>query len=120
MRDQSARDRQLRMRARMRTSHEAGVRSRRDHLYVHVRAEEAGLSNKEQHRSGLHRHVRLQRTMLGEGEPHPNHPECFMHGRCTRGTQEPRNMLAVSTSAPASGSESHHCELLHFGECLGP
>jgi len=125
MRDQSARDRQLRVRARMRTGHEAGVRSRRDHLHVHVRAEEAGLPDEKQYRSSLYRHVRLQRTMLGEGEPRrPSRVSHAreMHARNARTAEHARGFRFRSPqhAVAAGGSESHSCELLHFGECLDP
>lgn len=68
MRDQSTRDRQLRMRPRMWAGDEARVRPWRDHLHVHVRAEEAGVPDKEQHRGRIRRHVRLQRTLFWEGQ----------------------------------------------------
>lgn len=68
MRDKSSRDRQLRMRPRMWAGDEARVRSWRDHLHVHVRAEEAGVPDKEQHRGRLRRHVRLSGTLFWEGQ----------------------------------------------------
>lgn len=68
MRDQSPRDRQLRMRPRMWAGDEARVRPRRDHLHVHVRAEEAGMPDEGQYRSRLCRHVRLQGTLFREGQ----------------------------------------------------
>lgn len=52
----------------MRASNEACVRPRRNNLHVYVRAEEAGVSDEEQHRGRLRRHMRLQRTLLREGQ----------------------------------------------------
>jgi len=105
MRDQSARNRQLRVRARVRTGHEAGLRSRRDHLHVDVRAEEASLPDKEQHRSGLHRHVRLQRTVLGEGEPRPS---VIRSVSCTGDARAERKNRATCSRFPLAARRSPH------------
>lgn len=130
MRHQSSRNRQLRVRARVRSGHEAHLCPRWHHLHVHVRAEEAGLPDEEQHRSGLCRYVRLQGTLLGEGESRLNHAECLtqwgMHARNAITAYVPHETcprfplsLATGAAAAAVRSEFRDRELLHFGECLG-
>jgi len=52
----------------VRADNEARVRPRRNNLHVHVRAEEAGVPDEEQHRGRLRRHMRLQGTLLREGQ----------------------------------------------------